>query len=139
MGELHLLQRDTLDPLSSSMAIIERLRVAGSCDAEIAVFDGRRRFDLTSADAGEVELAPNDYSSYAGPARRCELELVQVTGFWEGGRRDADRLPTKVTVFLAPAVPEGPHVPVRIEGERRTFGGFRVHLIEARSLSVPTL
>lgn len=131
------LQRDTLDPLSASVAVMERLREAGSCDAEIPIFDGRRRFDLTAVDKGEVEIAANDYSSYAGPARKCELELVQVTGFWEGGRRDADRLPTRVTVYLAPALPGGPPVPVRIEGERQVFGGFRVHLIEARSLAAP--
>lgn len=132
------LQADTLDPLSASLAIMEQVRDTQSCTAEVAIFDGRRRFDMTATDLGMVELAPSSYSSYAGPALKCRVELERVTGFWQPQRADQRRYPLVVTVFLAEAVDGGQAVPVRIEG-RQSFGAFRIHLVDAKPLSAPVL
>ncbi len=44
--------RGTIDPLSALLTLIETLAETGSCDDKISVFDGKRRYDLVSTDAG---------------------------------------------------------------------------------------
>lgn len=125
------LRRETVDPITALLQVVRNLQAAEGCDATLAVFDGRRRFDVTTRDGGMVELAKSEQALFSGPAQRCLLTLKPVSGFWKGRRADG-RTDPKIEVFLAPAAPGGHWIPVRLHADSR-FGGVRAHLVSATS------
>ncbi|MDH3791872.1 MAG: DUF3108 domain-containing protein, partial [Rhodospirillales bacterium] len=103
---------------------------SGSCKGEVAVFDGRRRYDVITHDLGETILEASDVAPYGGPAVRCGVTFRPIAGFWRSARakRSDD---AQVEVFLAPMTPSTPPVPVRIHA-KSAFGALRIHLVAAR-------
>ncbi len=123
-------RRGMLDPLSAIQALLlQATAKAGGCPDGVAVYDGRRRFDVTVRDEGEATLRVSTYNLYHGPARRCEVTLKPVGGFRTSGR-DLKAFPTHMTLFLAPLAEGGPPVLVRVETET-DLGKLLLHLIEA--------
>ncbi|MDH3912686.1 MAG: DUF3108 domain-containing protein [Rhodospirillales bacterium] len=124
------LRRDTLDPISAVLNHVRRLARSGSCKGEVAVFDGRRRYDVITHDLGETVLEASDVAPYGGPAVRCGVTFRPIAGFWRSARakRSDD---AQVEVFLAPMTPSTPPVPVRIHA-KSAFGALRIHLVAAR-------
>lgn len=129
------LRRETVDPITALLQVVRNLQTTENCDASLAVFDGRRRFDVTTRDGGMVELEKSEQASYAGPARRCLLALKPVSGFWKGRRAEQGADP-KIEVFVAPAAPGGHWIPVRLHAKSR-FGGLRAHLVSVKAKESP--
>ena len=120
----------TVDPLSGLITLLETAARLERCDGATAVFDGRRRFDVSLRDDGETELKPSGYSLYHGPARLCRIVFDRVVGLWSNPER-LERYPDAITIALAPVADGGPPVPVRAELENK-WGAIRVHLVAAR-------
>ncbi|MEE8271599.1 MAG: DUF3108 domain-containing protein [Alphaproteobacteria bacterium] len=123
-----------LDPLSGLVSIIHSMTAAGGCATTVPVYDGRRRYDLVFTDRGMEQLVGSDIATYAGPARRCHMQLVAVAGafkrddgrsFWRRGA-EADR-ERQLDIWLARPMAGGPYLPVRIKG-RTPFGAVVIHL-----------
>ncbi len=121
------LQRGTVDAMSALVALLQRIARSGRCDGTVAVFDGRRRTDVTAQTEGEEELAPHRWSSYAGRALRCGFEGRQVAGFWREADPVEARRPRGGTAWFARPAPGLPIVPVRIEAET-SWGTVYIHL-----------
>lgn len=121
----------TVDPPSAMVTLMETLGSTGRCDAAVKVYDGKRRYNLTSSHAGEVELNPTRYSAYAGPAVECRVGIERIAGFRKG--RFEKRYPEQITIFLASAMPGVTPVPVRMHA-KNMFGSLRMHLV---ALGVP--
>ncbi len=98
--------KGTLDPASAIVALVRTVAATGSCAAALAVYDGRRRFDLIARAGGEELIEPLPRSLYAGPAQRCELQLNQLDA-------GPERLPSQGTAWIAEVA--GARVPVRLE------------------------
>jgi uncharacterized protein DUF3108 len=102
---------DTLDPLSAILAMGHRVARAGHCEGTFAVFDGRRRYDLTLTDEGgeRIDAAP----AYVGPVRRCHAAVMKIAGF----SFDHDYQPrtTNGRVWFASPRPGAPALPIRID------------------------
>ena len=116
----------TIDPLSAGLNLVHMLTAGGRCDGTVSIFDGRRRFDAASEDAGPTEIPISDIAPYGGEAIACRLSVVPVKGFWRDQRYRVK--PQDVLVYLRPALPGTPLVPVRVEANTR-FGAIRVHLV----------
>jgi hypothetical protein len=129
---------ESLDPLSGLLSVINTVTEGGECDVTIPVFDGRRRYDLVFTDQGMVELNPSRRSGYAGPARRCRMQLEPVVGafrqndddddddsFWSTKPEDAPR--RRLDIWLAEPIAGGPTLPVRMVG-RSSIGAVVIHL-----------
>ena len=129
------LRRETVDPITALLQIIQNLQGAQDCDAELAVFDGRRRFDVVTRDAGMVELSKSKQALFSGPARRCLLALKPVSGFWKS-HPAKERTDPKIEVFMATAAPGGHWIPVRLHA-KSGYGGVRVHLVSATAKPLP--
>ncbi len=123
------LQRGTIDPVSATYAVIDIFERLGRCDADIPVFDGRRRYNLKISQGGQVNLAPSTYGIYSGPATLCHVSVQRLAGFKK--KSSAAHLPITLDVWLAPVIRGGPAVPVRMEGEN-PLGRMVVHLAKAR-------
>jgi hypothetical protein len=103
----------TVDPLTAILAIGHAVARAGRCGGSVAVFDGRRRYDLILTDDGSEQLEASSGIAYAGEARRCNVAAVKIAGF----SFDQDYSPhtTNGRVWLASPRPGLPALPVRID------------------------
>ncbi len=106
------LQRNTVDPLTASL----RLAIAAGegCTAIVAVFDGRRRYNLRQSPAPKAQKRISG-PVFKGEARPCRIALERITGFsrrpWYDPGDDAE----EVTMWYAPLIDGLPPVPVRLE------------------------
>jgi hypothetical protein len=102
----------TVDPLTAILAIGHAVARAGRCGGSVAVFDGRRRYDLVLTDDGIERLEASAAYAYAGEVRRCLVAAVKIAGF----SFDQDYSPhtSNGRVWLAAPRPGAPPLPVRI-------------------------
>ncbi len=124
----------TVDPLSAGLNLVHMLTEGGRCDGTVSIFDGRRRFDAASEDEGPTEIPASEIAPYGGEAIACRLSVVPVKGFWRDQRYRVK--PQDVMVYLRPALPGTPLVPVRVEANTR-FGAIRVHLVSVEEAGAP--
>jgi hypothetical protein len=124
------LRRGTLDALSAIVKLSRIVAETGRCDGTAAVFDGRRRTEVTVRTLGRDQLPPSR-SYWSGTALRCGYEGRVVAGF----RRDQDRReaaePQRGVAWIAEAAPGGPAIPVRLELPSRWFGSIEAYLLRA--------
>ena len=124
------LRLDTLDPISATLQLVQQLARSGRCEGEVAVFDGRRRYNVVAEHLGETVLKASDVAPYGGPATRCGVSFKPIAGFWrQTGRQQSDG--AKVEVFMAPMTAWTPPVPVCIHA-KNSYGAVRVHLVAAQ-------
>lgn len=129
------LRQGTLDPVSAIVAVLDRVGRGGTCDLTVPVYDGRQRYDLAFSDRGQDQVPASDLSVFSGPARRCAVTYKPLAGKWKESRPDrrdrdgegARRAGREVTLWVAPATPGGPAVPVRLEMDS-PLGPVMVHL-----------
>jgi hypothetical protein len=122
------LRRGTLDALSALVRLARIVAATGRCEAAAAVYDGRRRMDYVLHTAGR-DVLPPWRDAWAGEALRCGFEGRQVAGF----RRDRDAgeqaRPQRGEAWVAPLVPGGPHVPVRLSLPTPWLGTVEAYLV----------
>ena len=120
--------RGTVDQLTASLALARALARRGSCALVLAVFDGRRRYDLSFADA-PAEALPG----FAGINQVCHMSRRRIAGF------PADRGGNEATdhgkLWFARLVPGDLMIPVRMEFVSE-FGTFTAELAELRGRGV---
>ena len=119
----------TVDPPSAMVTLMETLGTTGRCDATVKVFDGKRRYNLISRHAREIELKPTRYAPFSGPAVECRVGIERIAGFRQG--RFAKRYPDEITIYLASVIDRVPPVPVRLHA-KNMFGSLRMHLVALR-------
>ncbi len=133
------LQKNTIDTLSAMMQLIHAVAGTGRCETSVRTFDGRRATDIEARTAGPETLEPTSRSAFSGKALRCDFSGRLVAGF----RRDEDHAraarPIHGSAWLAPAVPGGPPLPVRLTFESRWFGTATMYLTGAGAGSDVTL
>ena len=103
----------SVDPLTAILTIGRVVAQSGSCQAKVAVYDGRRRYDLVLSDAGADRLDRVEQGN--SPAlRRCALDLVKLAGFTSDRNRPPRTEHGKVWI-MPPLRPGMPPLPARIE------------------------
>ncbi|MFW5661271.1 MAG: DUF3108 domain-containing protein, partial [Oceanicaulis sp.] len=88
------------------------------CSGEIAVFDGRLRYDLNLSARGREHVRTRDWE---GEALVCDAFYEPISGYTDAQRPEPEDLERPLTLWLA-TLPNGHHLPVRI----RTRAGFGV-------------
>ncbi len=132
------LLRGTLDPISAVLAVVAEVARSGRCDVHVPIFDGRRRYDLTTQDLGKTELEASDLAPFGGTATRCGVAFEMLGGGWKKkSRRWREAGRPEVEVFLARVLPNAPSLPVRVHA-KNNFGALRIHLVAARSVTSVT-
>lgn len=116
----------TVDPLSGTLAVLQRIAAGGRCEGEIPIFDGRRRYDMIVRPGAPSVLPAIHSSIFAGPAARCEFQLRRIAGFWKKPSRFGRRV-TNPVLWVASPLDGVPPVPVRFTAETG-FGDLRIHL-----------
>lgn len=121
---------NTIDPITAIIGMANVLADGGACDGFLAIYDGRRRYDVDMTDGGSHDLEPNEYNIFDGEARACKFEIERIGGFRiersQFAREARDR-----TIWVAKPFEDAPPIPVRINAET-AFGRLVVHLVAAR-------
>ncbi len=132
-------RRGALDPVTALLQMLAHLAVEQDCNVVVPVFDGKRRFDVTGADASdaakvEEEIDAGDYGVFKGKARVCSAGFRMVSGqwtdrqksgFWKKSDTEDGREPFRV--WLAKLSPELPELPVMLESTS-IWGRIVIHL-----------
>jgi hypothetical protein len=129
--------RNTIDTLSALADLVHTVIVTGQCEGHVATFDGRRLSDIAVHRVGEEILTKEDNSIFAGPALRCDFVGKQTGGFAHDLPRDELQKPQRGSAWLAPALPGGPPVPVRMSFHTRYFGDATMYLTAAAPGPLP--
>jgi len=120
--------RGTLDPLSAVFAFGRGVGETASCSRTIAVFDGRRRYDMVGIDDGTEILKGGRTAPVEGEAVRCRFQLETIAGFPSNARVLDERRRLEGMAWFKQMAPDYPPVPVRIEMETG-IGSLMLHLI----------
>ena len=113
----------TIDPLSALLTLVETLAETGSCDAKVAVFDGKRRYDMTAADGDATDGV------------ECRVALEQIDGF-RAREKDSPRYPKTMTIRFGPVAEGFPPMPVEVTASN-FFGLLTLRLIDAKLAPQP--
>lgn len=113
---------DAKDPVTAliSFALEPRAEGEDPCGGPLKIFDGRQLTHLHLTNHG---LTPVKSDAWSGDAYECHIRMDKVAGYKEG-ESDKDNLSGidgPLRMWLAP-LPNGAHVPVRIEAETEDIG-----------------
>ena len=103
-----------MDLTSAIILLIRNMDAGHPCQAQMPVFDGRRRYDLIAKPDGVDRLRPSGYTPYAGETVNCRLAIAKKAGFKkndDSGWNDGDR---SARVWMAKPFGDVPPVPVRL-------------------------
>lgn len=123
-----------VDLASAIVSIIRKMDGDNTCTAQVAVFDGRRRYDLIAQPDGVEKLRPSGYTPYVGDTVNCELRIRKQVGFKkndDSGWNDGDR---RARVWMGKAFADVPPVPVRLT-LNTPLGALIAHLSAASHTS----
>ncbi len=125
-----LRRKGSLDLLSGLLQVVQETLMTEGCNVGAAVFDGRRRFDVVSSDAGLRELPKSSINIFSGEARLCEIRVKPIAGY-RFDERDKKNLPEVIEAYMAAPAPGLPEMPVRMI-VRTGWGPILVHLVKVR-------
>lgn len=121
----------TVDLVSAILSVLKQVGSGEPCRASVPVFDGRRRYDLTTRPAGTAMLRSNPYLKFSGEAVACNVFLRPV----EGTPRRATLIDltdeNAMIVWVARLLPDLPPVPVKLDMDTG-LGAVRAYLESAR-------
>lgn len=69
---------DTFDLQTVLAKLARQYNQLGFCDSHLAVYDGKRRFDVVFKDLGTDTLLPNEHSFYSGSAAKCSMYITKL-------------------------------------------------------------
>lgn len=133
------LTQGTTDALTATLEVMKKIASDGVCEGDSEVFDGDRRFRLIFNHEADEILDATKYNVYHGPAVRCSVEVVPISGKWhtkprgwlsiqEQGRENG-ALPT---VWMAKIDESGPAVPVKIR-VKTDYGTLFAHMVKYKN------
>lgn len=131
-------KRGSLDPVSALVQMLASSAIDRQCNMTVPVFDGKRRFDITSVDRGMDAIDDDDYSVYKGSAHLCDATFTMVAGAWKEGEKsgfwklnEKEQGREPFHIWLATLSPELPEMPVRLESGS-VWGLIVMHLARWR-------
>ena len=66
--------------MSAILGAVQAAQRRRGCNGRLAVFDGRRRYDLVLIDRGRREMPETRYSIFAGEAVQCDFAYEPIAG-----------------------------------------------------------
>lgn len=123
------LQRATLDPLTASLAAVHV-----PCDRMLAVFDGRRRYNMHLRPLASSPPAHLDTTAGDRP-RGCRANIEALAGFWLTDPRTSET-PTYLDFWIATPDPDVGPVPVSLYLSGPA-GALDIRLTSARRIAPP--
>jgi len=108
-----LLMRGTVDQLTAFFMIERQLASRGSCALVVAVFDGRRRYNLHFTDVAPEALQAIAVRNFAGSTQACRMRREAMAGFLDDSGRTEGAY--EGTLWFAQLVRGDLMIPVQME------------------------
>ena len=110
--------KNVIDPITAIMKLIEQINKDKPCDTELSIFDGRRRYNLSSKELEKQYLINDRPRSFKGDAIVCGIKITPIGGHrieskWEP---ENDKF-SDIKIFFG-TVTKGLHLPVRMKLNR---------------------
>ena len=99
-----------------------------ACQGGALVFDGLQLRRATTSTAGHEALARSSRSLFAGDALRCDTVSVMLAGYMKDDPVARQARPRHSRGWLAPLVPGGPALPIRLVFDADMLGDVTVDL-----------
>jgi hypothetical protein len=131
------LEHNAIDTLSAVADLVHQVVTSGECTGHVSTFDGRRTSEINVHKVGQEMLSKEENSIFAGPALRCDFDGRQTGGFVHDVDRAELEKPQHGSAWLAPVLPGGPPVPVRMKFHTRFFGDATMYLTAAAPGPLP--
>lgn len=127
-------RQNTLDPISALLVPV----AAGEnpCNRRIAVFDGKRRYDLQLAFDSEGTVTTRD-RGYSGTAIRCSVRMTPRSGMKQTSFTRMLQQRDNAHIWLAPMNGGSVYIPVRIQ-VRTPIGGAVMDVVRLRQHATKT-
>jgi len=125
------LRRDTVDPLTATIALIRNNAAGEPCTGTWHIYDGRVRYDLRFVDQGASTVDPAHGARYHGAAHLCEATVEPIAGFLDSEVWDKKE-ETKLRYWLAPVLDGVRPIPVLLEFAA-SAGAVRIYLTDAQA------
>ncbi len=103
-----------MDLTSAIIVLIRNMDAGQPCQAQLPVFDGRRRYDLIAQPDGSENLRPSGYTPFAGETVNCRLSIDRKAGFKKNDDSGWNERERSARVWMAKPFGEVPPVPVRL-------------------------
>jgi len=119
-----------VDLASAIVTIIRKMDGNQPCQADVPVFDGRRRYDLIARPDGAEKLRPSGYTPFVGDTVNCLVSIRKRAGFKkndDSGWNEKDR---SARVWMGKAFGAVPPIPVRLTLDT-PMGALIAHLSAA--------
>ena len=130
------LMRGTVDQLTAFFMIERQLAYRGSCVLNVAVFDGRRRYDLHFTDVAPEVFQVSADRNFAGATQVCHMQRVAIAGFLDDSGRTEGAYAGEL--WFARLLPGDLLIPVQMEFSTE-FGKVTGRLTELRGRGVHQL
>jgi hypothetical protein len=130
------LMRGTVDQLTAFFMIERKLAYRGSCALVVAVFDGRRRYDLHFTDVAPEESQVAADRNFAGATQVCRMRREAIAGFLDDSGLTEGAYEGKL--WFARLLPGDLMIPVQMEFNTE-FGKVTGRLAELRGRGVHQL
>jgi Protein of unknown function (DUF3108) len=127
------LMRGTVDQLTALFMMERQLAARGSCAGNVAVFDGRRRYDLHFTDAAPEPMPASARQAAPAMAQVCHMRREAIAGFADESGASEGAYAGKLS--YARLLPADVMIPVQMDF-RTEFGGVTGHLTELRGRGV---
>jgi hypothetical protein len=120
--------KKVVDPMTALLEVIEKINKTNPCDASFRIFDGRRRYDLSTQELPKEFLINDRPRSFSGDAVVCGLRVTPIGGHrieskW---KPELDKF-SDIKIFFG-IVGEGGYLPVRMH-INRWFGTITLRLL----------
>lgn len=121
-------RQNTLDPIS---ALLVPVASGGNpCNRKLAVFDGKRRYDLQLAFDREGSVTTRD-KGYSGEAIRCSVQMIPRSGMRQTSFTRMLQQRDNAHIWLAPVSGGSVYIPVRIQ-VNTPIGGAIMDVVKLR-------
>src|SRR5580693_7149541 len=124
-------ERGTVDNLTAYLRLERQLAAKKTCAMTVPVFDGRHRYDLVFADAGQETLAPDGGQKFEGTTIACRMTRY-IRGIPDDERGEGAQ---KGTIWYASLLPGDVVIPVRMQLDTQ-IGSVDAYLAELHGRGV---
>jgi hypothetical protein len=124
------LRMDSLDPMAAVVAAATRASPQDACGGTARVYNGKVRTDVHLNHLGSEVLSANRFSSYSGPAEKCEARYETLAGAYKKSWFGSDTPPPVIQFWIAQVDGSRFWIPVRVEASTE-IAKVLVHLTNA--------
>lgn len=125
------LRMESQDPMAALVAAATRGEPGDVCGGTAKIYNGKVRTNVHLTHVGSEVLTANHFSSFSGPAEKCEARYETLAGAYKKSWFGSDAPPPVIQLWIARIDESAFWVPVRVEASAE-FAKVLVHLTDAR-------